>query len=49
MDNPGTFCYHTERAKLAELNTKHQELQWRKIGYFIMNGITWKPELPGGM
>lgn len=25
---------------LAESNIKYQELQWRKISYFIMNGIT---------
>lgn len=25
---------------LAEPNAKHQELQWRNIGYFTMNGST---------
>lgn len=25
---------------LAETNTKHRELQWRKIGYFLINGAT---------
>lgn len=25
---------------LAEPNTKHRELQWRKMDYFIMNGAT---------
>ena len=26
--------------ELAETNTRHQELQWRKTGYFVMNGAT---------
>lgn len=25
---------------LAETDTKHQELLWRKIGHLILNGIT---------
>lgn len=25
---------------LAELNTEHQECQWRKTGHFVMNGAT---------
>lgn len=25
---------------LTELKTKHQELQWKKIGYIIINGDT---------
>lgn len=35
------WCYRTERVHplaLAEPNTTHQELQWRKIVCFIMNG-----------
>lgn len=25
---------------LIESNTEHRELQWRNIGYFMINGIT---------
>lgn len=38
-----SLCYRTERVlppALAGPNTEHRELQWRSIGYFMMNGAT---------